>query len=37
VNELDAWVESGVKPTDADFPASQGFDQSFVPPAWLQP
>jgi dienelactone hydrolase len=37
VTELDAWVESGVKPTNADFPASQGFDQGFVPPAWLQP
>ena len=37
VNALDAWVESGVRPTNADFPASQGFDQSFVPPTWLQP
>ena len=36
-NALDAWVESGARPTNADFPASQGFDQSFVPPAWLQP
>jgi pimeloyl-ACP methyl ester carboxylesterase len=36
-NELDAWVQSGARPADADFPAGQGFDQSFVPPAWLQP
>jgi hypothetical protein len=37
VNELDAWVESGARPTNAEFPANQGFDQGFVPPAWLQP
>jgi hypothetical protein len=36
-NALDAWVVSGVRPTNAAFPASEGFDQSFVPPAWLQP
>ena len=35
-NALDAWVASGVRPTNADFPDSEGFDQSFVPPAWLQ-
>ena len=33
---LDAWVATGARPTNADFPAGQGFDQSFVPPAWLQ-
>ena len=36
-NALDAWIESGVRPANADFPASQGFDQGFVPPAWLRP
>jgi dienelactone hydrolase len=37
-NALDAWVDSGVRPTDADFPAAQGFlDETFTPPAWLQP
>jgi dienelactone hydrolase len=37
VNALDSWVESGVRPTDADFPVAQGFLPGFVPPAWLQP
>jgi hypothetical protein len=37
VTALDTWVESGARPTTADFPASLGFDQSFVPPPWLQP
>jgi hypothetical protein len=37
VNALDSWVESGVRPTDADFPAAQGFLPGFVPPPWLQP
>lgn len=37
VSALDAWVESGARPTAAAFPASLGFDQSFVPPPWLQP
>ena len=37
VTVLDKWVETGVKPTAADFPASLGFDPGFVPPAWLQP
>jgi hypothetical protein len=36
VDALDNWVESGARPTAADFPASLGFDQSFVPPPWLQ-
>jgi dienelactone hydrolase len=36
-NALDQWVESGAPPMDAAFPAALGFDQSFVPPAWLQP
>jgi hypothetical protein len=33
---LDDWVASGERPTD-EFPADLGFDQTFVPPAWLQP
>jgi hypothetical protein len=37
VSALDTWVGSGAPPTAADFPASLGFDQSFVPPPWLQP
>lgn len=37
VNALDGWVETGVRPTNADFPAALGFEQSFVPPPWLQP
>jgi hypothetical protein len=37
VTALDTWVEGGNRPTDADFPESLGFDQAFVPPAWLQP
>jgi dienelactone hydrolase len=37
VNALDSWVTSGDRPTDADFPAAQGFLPGFVPPPWLQP
>jgi hypothetical protein len=37
ITALDTWVETGDKPTAADFPAALGFDTSFVPPAWLQP
>jgi hypothetical protein len=37
VNALDRWVDSGARPTPADFPASLGVEQSFVPPLWLQP
>jgi pimeloyl-ACP methyl ester carboxylesterase len=36
-NALDAWVKDGIRPTNAAFPASQGFDQGFDPPNWLQP
>jgi hypothetical protein len=36
VRALDKWVDSGARPTPADFPASLGFDQSFVPSPWLQ-
>jgi hypothetical protein len=37
VTALDEWVESGDRPTEADFPSSLGFDHAFVPPPWLQP
>ncbi len=37
IGALDQWVQTGVRPTDAEFPAALGFDQSFVPPAWPQP
>ena len=34
---LNGWVDSGVKPTAAAFPAALGFLPGFVPPAWPQP
>jgi pimeloyl-ACP methyl ester carboxylesterase len=34
---LDRWVTTGVKPTDASFPAALGFLPGFTPPAWPQP
>ena len=37
VAAIQSWVETGVKPTDAAFPNSLGFNQSFTPPPMLQP
>jgi pimeloyl-ACP methyl ester carboxylesterase len=34
---INAWVETGEKPTDAAFPAALGFSQAFVPPPMNQP
>jgi hypothetical protein len=37
VHALDAWVDTGIAPTDASFPTALGFVHGFVPPAWPQP
>ena len=34
---IKAWVETGMKPADAAFPAALGFDTTFVPPPMNQP
>lgn len=37
VGAIDVWVRTGVKPTNAFFPAALGFQPTFVPPQLLQP
>ena len=37
VAAINTWVETGVKPTDAAFPAALGFNTAFVPPPMNQP
>ena len=37
VGAIDVWVRTGVKPTNAFFPAALGFLPTFVPPPMLQP
>ena len=37
VNAINNWVRTGVRPTDAQFPAAAGFVPGFVPPAFPQP
>ena len=37
VNAIDNWVRTGVRPTDAQFPAAAGFVPGFVPPPFPQP
>lgn len=37
VGAIDLWVRTGVRPTNAQFPAALGFNQAFVPPPMLQP
>ncbi len=37
VGAIDLWVRTGVRPTNAQFPAALGFNQAFVPPPLLQP
>ena len=37
VGAIDSWVRTGVRPTNVQFPAVLGFDQTFVPPPMLQP
>jgi hypothetical protein len=37
VAAIDGWVRTGVRPTNALFPAALGFDPTFVPPPMLQP
>jgi hypothetical protein len=37
VAAIDGWVRTGVRPTNASFPAVLGFEPTFVPPAMLQP
>ena len=37
VNAINAWVATGVRPTNANFPAASGFNQSFIPPPMNQP
>jgi hypothetical protein len=34
---LDQWVQTGTRPTAAQFPAALGFDNDFTPPDWPQP
>ena len=37
VGAIDLWVRTGVRPTNAQFPAALGFNSAFVPPPFLQP
>ncbi len=37
VTAIDGWVRTGVRPTNASFPAAAGFLPTFVPPPLLQP
>jgi len=37
VGAIDVWVRTGLKPTNAFFPAALGFQPDFVPPPMLQP
>jgi hypothetical protein len=37
VGAIDLWVRTGVRPTNAQFPAALGFNTTFVPPPMLQP
>lgn len=32
IGGIDSWVRTGVRPTNASFPAAFGFNQAFVPP-----
>ena len=34
---MDSWVQTGVRPTDASFPAFYGFVPGYVPPPFPQP
>ena len=34
---MDSWVQTGVRPTDASFPAFLGFAPGYVPPPFPQP
>ena len=37
IRAMELWIDSGVKPPLSLFPESQGFDHTFVPPAWPYP
>jgi pimeloyl-ACP methyl ester carboxylesterase len=37
VHAMESWVDTGQKPSPDAFPGSQGFDPTYVPPAWPQP
>jgi hypothetical protein len=37
VQAMELWLDSGIKPPPSFFPADQGFDHAFVPPAWPYP
>lgn len=37
VAAIDNWVKTGERPTQAAFPAAQGFVQNFTPPPFPQP
>jgi len=37
VHSLDAWIDTGVAPTDGSLPAALGFVPGFTPPPWPQP
>ena len=37
VGAIDVWVRTGVRPTNASFPAALGFVPGFAPPPLLQP
>ncbi len=32
---MESWLDTGVRPDASMFPASEGFDLTFVPPPWL--
>ena len=34
IGAIDSWVRTGVRPTNASFPAALGFNQAFVPPPY---
>ena len=37
VRALDAWIATGVAPTQASLPVALGFAPGFTPPDWPQP
>ena len=34
IGAIDSWVRTGMRPTNASFPAALGFNQAFVPPPY---
>jgi pimeloyl-ACP methyl ester carboxylesterase len=37
IQAIEAWAKTGIPPTSATFPAAEGFNAAFEPPAWPQP